>query len=108
MPTSTSSWRPRSQTSSAEVRRRRSERRKLGALGLAELMVEARAEEIVEVFFKAIAQGDWRAGAALLERVYGRPEQKLEVAQPQSVEDVEKLSLAEIRALRLVSESGPE
>ena len=48
-------------------------------------MVQERAEEIVEVFFRAIQQGDWRAGAALLERVYGKPAEKVEVSQPQSV-----------------------
>ena len=75
-----------------------------GALGLAELMVQERAEEIVEVFFRAIRQGDWRAGAALLERVYGRPEQKVAVAHPQSVDEVEQMSLAQIRQLRAVTE----
>jgi hypothetical protein len=69
------------------------------------MMVQERAEEIVEVFFRAIAQGDWRAGAALLERVYGRPEQKLEVVHPKSVEEVEQMSLAQIRHLRSVVES---
>jgi hypothetical protein len=81
-----------------------SERRRLGALGLAELMVQERAEEIVEVFFRAIRQGDWRAGAALLERVYGKPAEKVEVSQPQSVAEVESMSLAEIRQLRAVTE----
>ncbi len=65
--------------------------------------MQERAEEIVEVF-RAIRQGDWRAGAALLERVYGKPAEKVEVSNPQSVEDVEKMSLAEIRHLRSVVE----
>ena len=33
-------------------------------------------------------------------RVYGRPEQKLEVGVPSSVAEVEELSLAQIRELR--------
>jgi hypothetical protein len=37
--------------------------------------------------------------------VYGRPIEKLEVTQPQTVEDVEQMSLAEIRQLRTVVES---
>jgi hypothetical protein len=53
----------------------------------------------------AIRQGDWRASEALLTRVYGRPQEKLEVSQPRSVAEVEKLSLAEIRQLRAVVES---
>jgi hypothetical protein len=43
---------------------------------------------------KAIVEhGDWKAAASLLERVCGRPEQKLEVRQPQSVAEVEELEL---------------
>jgi hypothetical protein len=42
---------------------------------------------------------------ALLLRVYGRPIEKLEVTHPQTVEDVEQMSLAEIRQLRTVVES---
>jgi hypothetical protein len=37
--------------------------------------------------------------------VYGRPIEKLEVTHPQTVEDVEQMSLAEIRQLRPVVES---
>ena len=72
---------------------------------LAALTVEERAEEIVGVFFKAIKDGDWRAAEALLTRVYGKPQEKLEVSQPQTLEDVERMSLAEIRHLRSVIES---
>jgi hypothetical protein len=67
---------------------------------LAELMVQERAEEIVGVFFKAIESGDWRAAEALLMRVHGKPQEKLEVTHPQTVEDVEKMTLAEIQQLR--------
>ena len=48
----------------------------------------------------AIRSGDWRAAEALLTRVFGKPAEKLEVSQPQSVEEVEQLSLAQIRELR--------
>ena len=51
-------------------------------------MVQERAEEIVGVFFEAIKSGDWRAAEALLMRVYGKPQEKLEVTHPQTVEDV--------------------
>jgi hypothetical protein len=53
---------------------------------------------------RAVEGGDWRAAEALLVRVFGRPTEKLEVTQPQTVEDVEKMSLAEIRQLRAVTE----
>jgi hypothetical protein len=68
-------------------------------------MVEEESDAIIGSFMAAIKSGDWRAAEALLTRVYGRPEQKLEVSQPQSVEEVENLSLAEIRQLRAVVEN---
>jgi hypothetical protein len=89
---------------SAEVRRARAERRKLGSLGLAEKLVQEQAELIIGVFIEAIKKGDWRAAEALLQRVYGKPAEKVEVSQPQSVEEVEQMSLAEIRQLRAVTE----
>ena len=61
---------------------------------------QERADEIVGVFFKAIESGDWRAAEALLMRVYGKPQEKLEITHPQTVEDVEKMTLAEIQQLR--------
>jgi hypothetical protein len=51
-----------------------------------------------------IEQGDWRASESLLTRVFGKPEVKLEVVQPTSVEEVEAMSLAQIRHLRSVVE----
>ena len=59
------------------------------------------------MFFKAIESGDWRAAEALLMRVYGKPQEKVEITYPQTVEDVEKMSLAEIQQLRAVVESDP-
>jgi hypothetical protein len=78
---------------------------RMGSLALAQLKVEQESELIVGVFIEAMRKGDWRAAEALLTRVYGRPEQKLEVVHPQSVEDVENMTLAEIRHLRSVVES---
>ncbi len=52
------------------------------------------------MFFKAIESGDWRAAEALLMRVYGKPQEKVEITHPQTVEDVEKMTLAEIQQLR--------
>ena len=49
---------------------------------------------------EAIEKGDWRAAEPLLQRVYGRPQEKGRSPQPQSVAEVEAISLSEIRALR--------
>ena len=72
----------------------------MGSLSLAALKVEEESELIVGCFLEAIKKGDWRAAESLMHRVYGRPKEKLEVAQPQTVEEVETLSLSQIRALR--------
>ena len=56
---------------------------------------EERADEILGAYMKAIAAGDWRASESLL-----TPQEKLEVAVPTSLEQVEELSLSQIRALR--------
>jgi hypothetical protein len=49
------------------------------------LKVEEESELIIGVFIEAIEKGDWRAAEPLLQRVYGRPQEKVEVSQPQSV-----------------------
>ena len=69
----------------------------------ATVKVEEEAE-LPGVFIEAARRGDWRAAEALLMRVFGKPEVRLEVSQPQSVEDVESATLAEIRHLRSVVE----
>ena len=69
-------------------------------------MVQERAEEIIGVFFEAIKAGDWRAAEALLTRVYGKPVEKLEVKRPETVADVEAMTLDEIRVLRASMENG--
>jgi hypothetical protein len=66
---------------------------------------EGTRREILGAYMHAIVTNhDWRASESLMLRVYGRPQEKLEVSQPQSVEDVEKMSLAEIRHVRSVVE----
>jgi hypothetical protein len=59
---------------------------------------------MIGVFIEAAKKGDWRAAEALLMRVFGKPAERVEVSQPQTVEDVEKLTLAEIRHLCSVVE----
>jgi hypothetical protein len=67
---------------------------------LAQRLVEEKAELILGAYMTAIQQGDWRASASLLERVYGRPRERVEVGMPDSPEAVEELSLAQIREIR--------
>ena len=75
---------------------------------LAALVVEEQSEAIVECFMAAIRDGDWRAAEALLTRVFGKPAEKVEVSQPQTLEEVEELSLAQIRELRRLHSVGSE
>ena len=89
---------------SARARKRRSEARKMGALGYAALKVEQESEMLIGSFLEAARRGDWRAAEALMLRVFGRPQERLEVAMPTSVEQVEQMSLAQIRHLRAVVE----
>jgi hypothetical protein len=89
---------------SAIARRKRSEARKMGALAALERVVQERGEEIAACFMRGVESGDWRAAAAMLERIYGKARERVEVTQPTSVEQVEQMSLAEIRQLRAVTE----
>ena len=70
------------------------------------LTVEDRAQEIIKCFLAAIRGGDWRAAEALLMRVYGKPQEKVEVTIPQSVDDVARLSLEQIQSLRAQLETN--
>lgn len=72
----------------------------MSALDWAHKLIQERGEEIAAAFMRAVEQGDWRAAEALMTRVYGKPQERVEVSQPESVEEVEALTLAEIRQLR--------
>ena len=93
---------------SAAVRHERAERRKEGSLALAQRLVEERAAEILGAYMTAIQQGDWRASASSLERVYGKPRERVEVEMPETPEQVESLTLSQIRSLRARLEVVPE
>jgi hypothetical protein len=49
---------------------------------------------------EAVKRGDWRAGAFLFERIYGKPRENVAVEMPESTEAVERLSSAELEQLR--------
>jgi hypothetical protein len=54
----------------------RGERRRT-ALDWAAHIVEQNGRELAESLLTAARQGDWRAAEALMNRVYGRPEEKV-------------------------------
>jgi hypothetical protein len=58
------------------------------------------ARQIVAAAVKAACDGDWRAGAWLFERVYGKPEQRLEVETPGTLAAIQALTPEERKALR--------
>lgn len=88
------------QEAQARTRREQAEVRKMSALDWASRLIQERGEEIAGAFMRAVESGDWRAAEALMTRVYGRPQERVEVSQPETVEEVETLTLAEIRLLR--------
>jgi hypothetical protein len=65
------------------------------ALDWAAKLVEENGRELAESFLDAARQGDWRAADALMNRIYGRPEQALvaHVAPSPALELVRSLSL---------------
>jgi hypothetical protein len=67
------------------------------ALDWADRIVEERGQELADSFLSAARNGDWRAAEALMNRIYGRPEQALvaHVAPSPALELVPSLSLDE-------------
>lgn len=64
------------------------------------LAAEEHAELILEAYLRSIRAGDWRASASLLERVYGKPRERVAVEMPETPEQVEELTLAQVQSLR--------
>jgi hypothetical protein len=79
--------------SESQVRRAR----KRTALDWMALAAEEHGREIFEVYLHAMRGGDWRAAEALMNRIYGKPEQALvaQVAPSPALELVRSLSLDE-------------
>ena len=61
--------------------------------------LEEHAEAIVQCFLASAREGDWRAADALITRVYGKPQEKLEVSRPDEF-DLTKLSMEELHEMR--------
>lgn len=88
------------QAKAAERRRTKAEVRARTAQDWIALELERHARDIVGAAVKAAREGDWRAGAWLFERVYGKPKERVEVATPGSIADVQAMSSEERKALR--------
>jgi len=64
---------------SARVRRAKAERRQMKAIDWIAVKLEEEAEEIVNAVVEQAKAGDWRAGAWLFDRVYGKPQEHVEL-----------------------------
>jgi hypothetical protein len=71
--------------------------RKRSALDWAAIAVEEHGRELAQSFVDAAKRGDWRAAEAVMNRIYGKPEQALvaQVAPAPALELVRSLSLEE-------------
>jgi hypothetical protein len=67
------------------------------ALDWAAKLVEEEGEALARSFLKAAEEGDWRAADALMNRIYGKPEQAVvaQVAASPAVEVIRSMSLDE-------------
>jgi hypothetical protein len=67
------------------------------ALDWAAKIVEERGQQLAESFLSAARRGDWRAADALMNRIYGKPEQAIvaRVAPSPAVDVIRSLSLDE-------------
>jgi hypothetical protein len=64
---------------SARARRVKAELRRRSALDWAAAKLEEHGEEIANMILAAARGGDWRAAAFLYERVYGKPQERVEM-----------------------------
>jgi hypothetical protein len=69
----------------------------MSALDWAAKIVEEEGEALARSFLKAAEEGDWRAADALMNRIYGKPEQAVvaHVAASPAVEVIRSMSLDE-------------
>jgi hypothetical protein len=74
---------------SAEVRKEKAERRKMTALDWAAKLVEENGREIYDSYLGAIKAGEWRAADSILNRIYGRPTERVEMkAEPKPIDEM--------------------
>jgi hypothetical protein len=71
--------------------------RRMTALDWAAKLVEEEGEALARSFLKAAEEGDWRAADALMNRIYGKPEQAVvaQVAASPAIEVIRSMSLDE-------------
>ena len=69
----------------------------MSALDWAAKLVEENGKELADSFLSAARNGDWRAADALMNRIYGKPEQAVvaQVAASPAVEVIRSMSLDE-------------
>ena len=59
------------------------------------------AQQIVAAAVKAAKERDWRAGAWLYERAYGKPEQRVEVETPGTLAEIQAMTPEERNSVRV-------
>jgi hypothetical protein len=80
------------------------------ALDWAAKLVEEEGEALARSFLKAAEEGDWRAADALMNRIYGKPEQAVvaHVAASPAVEVIRSMTLEEkLELLHRLREGEP-
>ena len=86
--------------SETAVRQSKAQARKRTAQDWLALELERNARQIVAAAVNAAKGGDWRAGAWLYERAYGKPEQRVEVETPDTLAQIQAMTPEERKALR--------
>jgi hypothetical protein len=79
---------------SPQVRREKAEARKMNALDWAAKLVEENGREIYESYLGAIKAGEWRAADSILDRIYGRPTERVEMKpEPKQIDEMGQAEL---------------
>ena len=91
---------------SARVRRAKAARPRMKPLDWIAVRLDEEAEEIVNKVIARAEAGDWRAAAWLFDRVYGKPQERVEVTDPLENKNPLDMTPSEIDAAlaRLITE----
>jgi hypothetical protein len=74
----------KAQRVSAAMQKERNAKAKRSAQEVLAAKLEENAEELVELMLKAARAGEWRAVTAMLDRVFGRPTERVETVETES------------------------
>jgi hypothetical protein len=74
-PLGTGEWAEKAAEGTRRARREKVEARRRDALDWAADLIAERGETIAKAFIHAAEKGDWRASEALMNRIYGKPEE---------------------------------